>query len=303
MRIRYGANNTYADVTNTVLGRDQIKIPQSDQMREVLFGFDPLVGVLKHVIVDDDFGNTLTVHANMACNIQKTEDGMYRIDIDTPEAVLAQMHSRLRLLYGHFRDEYPEQLMAVRYVKPQSTVLEIGGNIGRNSCIIGSILDDARRLVVLESDSSIANQLCENRDINSLAFHVLPVALSNRRLIQKGWDTKPIVATDAVPSGWKEIPTLTWQQIQGKCATEFGLSAPFDTLVADCEGALFYILQDEPTFLTHFTTVIMENDYHVLEHKEAVDTELRKNGLQILYQRAGGWGPCADRFFEVWGRL
>jgi FkbM family methyltransferase len=302
MRILYGANDTFADVTPVVVGLPSIYIPDGDFAREAMFGCDPVLGVLKHIVVEDDFGNNVIVEAENSCRVIKGKDGKYRVDTNNPETVLAGIHARLQLLYGSFRDEYPEQLMATRYILPHARVLEIGGNIGRNSCVIASLLEDSKQLVVLESHKTIAEQLRENRDLNSLSFHIIPAALSKRRLVQCNWDTKPIMDDERIPQGWEEIDTMSWDDLQHKCK-ELGGDGIFDTLVADCEGALYYIFNDEPDFLSNFQTVVMENDYHVLDHKESVDEHLRKQGFKTVFQMRGGWGPCADRFFEVWHRI
>ena len=76
----------------------------------------------------------------------------------------------------------------------------------------------------------------------------------------------------------------------------------FDTLVADCEGALYYILRDEPTLLNNINLVIIENDFANLEHKQFVDEQFRSNGLKRVYVSSGGWGPCQEFFYEVWSR-
>ena len=91
---------------------------------------------------------------------------------------------------------------------------------------------------------------------------------------------------------------MTWPELQKK----YGHLA-FDTLVADCEAALYYILQDAPEMLTRLRTVIMENDYAVLEEKKSVDAALTKAGFRPVYYAAGGWGPCRSNFFEVWSRV
>ena len=59
---------------------------------------------------------------------------------------------------------------------------------------------------------------------------------------------------------WKLIKTISWLQIKNKC------KVIFDTLVANCEGALYYILKDEPGFLDYFKKIIIENDFHDIEH-------------------------------------
>ena len=169
---------------------------------------------------------------------------------------LRDLHSRLKLNYGDFNGEYEEQKMAMMYIKPDDIVLELGGNIGRNSCIIASILNDSKNLVVFESSDSIAMQLKENRDLNNLDFNIEDCALSKCQLYQKGWDTVPvdfiINHTDFV--NWTKVKTSTWSDIKNK------YNIKFNTLVADCEGALYFILRDEPTFLENFKKIIRDHN-------------------------------------------
>ena len=56
-----------------------------------------------------------------------------------PKLKLNELHKKLKLNNGNFREEYQEQEMSVLYIKPHNIVLELGGNIGRNSCIIASL--------------------------------------------------------------------------------------------------------------------------------------------------------------------
>ena len=46
----------------------------------------------------------------------------------------------------------------------------------------------------------------------------------------------------------------------------------------------------------------MENDYWDLSKKQYVDEILTKNNFRTIYTEGGGWGPCANNFFEVWRR-
>ena len=48
---------------------------------------------------------------------------------------IQSIHSRLKITHGTLDEEFPEQKMAVRYLTGNEKVLEIGGNIGRNSLI------------------------------------------------------------------------------------------------------------------------------------------------------------------------
>lgn len=49
---------------------------------------------------------------------------------ENPVEKLQQIHSKLNLIHGSFTDEYPEQLMAVMFIKPEAKVLELGGEYG-----------------------------------------------------------------------------------------------------------------------------------------------------------------------------
>ena len=206
---------------------------------------------------------------------------------------ITDIHSRLQLKHGSFRDELPEQKMVVRYLKGNERVLEIGGNIGRNSLVICDILNDHTNLVTLECDHNIANQLYENRNINNLNFNIERSALSKRKLIQQGWNTIP---SDTILNGYKRVDTITIEELQLK------YNIVFDTLVLDCEGAFYYILMDMPELLNNINLIIMENDYHDMSQKHYIDSVLIRNNFYVDYVEAGGWGPCYNNFFEVWKR-
>ena len=62
------------------------------------------------------------------------------------EQKLQTIQSSLVLHHGSFSEEVPEQKMAVMYLTGNEKVLEIGGNIGRNSLIIASIIKNAGQL-------------------------------------------------------------------------------------------------------------------------------------------------------------
>jgi FkbM family methyltransferase len=301
MKLLYGLPGQYLDVSAVVKGSTSFLIPADDNRRYSIFGVDPVPKVVKHVRIEDDVGSVLILENTRGFLLQQNAEGLYDVSlpfdpatIKDPEEKLRAIHASLMFRYGSLRDEYPEQLMAVRYIKPDARILELGANIGRNSCVIGKLLKDSSKLVSFECSNAIATQLYDNRDMNGMKFHIETAALSKQRLIQQGWNTKPHPVGQHLPAGWTEVPTVSWDAVKDK------YPEPFDTLVADCEGALYYILQEEPTLLDTFHTIIMENDYWDLNHKESVDTALRAAGFHVDYTEAGGWGPCQSRFFEVW---
>lgn len=204
---------------------------------------------------------------------------------------LKHIHAQLSLLRGSFNQEYPEQLMSVMFITAGDRVLEIGGNIGRNSCIISSLLNNSSNLVVVESDPITASYLLDNRNLNGFSFHVEPSAISQVNLFQKGWNTAPL---ESAAADWIQVNTITYSQLKDK------YMIPFDVLVADCEGALYYILQDDDNVLKEVKMIIVENDYTSRDHYESVCSKFHDHGFQLAYNKAGGWGPCTKEFYQVW---
>jgi hypothetical protein len=145
----------------------------------------------------------------------------------------------------------------------------------------------------LESDELIAIQLLQNKLLNNLNFHIEASALSKRKLMQKDWTTIP---SDTLEHGYKWVNTVTFDDLKNK------YNIDFDTLVLDCEGAFYYILMDMPEILDNINLIIMENNYHEIYKKEYIDNILKNNSFYIEYVEEGGWGPCRDKFFEVWKR-
>lgn len=297
IKIYYGINNNKVlDVTETCMNKlttnNIITIPKNDNKRSKIFG-DPIYGVYKYIYIKsnnkiDEFNDSYDIYIDLINN-KITTDDEYEMRIDKQ---INDIHSQLKINHGSFDDELPEQKMAVRYLTGNEKVLEIGGNIGRNSLIIGHILgSNAHNFVTLESDESISKQLKENRDLNNMEFHIENSALSKRKLIQRGWDT---MESNILLPGYININTITLDQLNSK------YNIDFDTLILDCEGAFYYILMDMPEILKNIKLIIMENDYKDLYHKIYIDTILKENNFYVDYCESGGWGPCYDNFFEVW---
>jgi FkbM family methyltransferase len=293
MKIYYGIINNSIDVTDIcfskLLNNNIITIPTGDQERASYFT-DPLDRVLKKIIISNN--NNLTEYDYFyTIQINVLNNKITAIDNNNIYNKIKYIHSKLNIKYGSFDEELPEQKMAITYLTGKEKVLEIGGNIGRNSLVIASILENNNNLVTLESSVSIANQLIENRDLNGFKFNIEDSALSNRKLIQIGWDTIP---SETLLPGYTWVKTISFDDLQTK------YNIVFDTLVLDCEGAFYYILMDIPHILDNINLIIMENDYCDISNKKYIDVVLTKNNFYVDYTEAGGWGPCHFNFFEVW---
>lgn len=294
MKIYYGKLNNLIDVTTIcatqLISNNVITIPSGDNERSRFFS-DPLVGVHKYIYIEQDDGTINSYDESLEIKINVLNEDIHFEIKQSVDDRIRHLHSILKIKNGSFNDELPEQKMAVRYLTGDEKVLEIGGNIGRNSLIIASMLKNDNNLVTLESDPNIAKQLTENRDINNLKFHIENSAISKRKLIQKKWDTIP---SDVLLDGYQWVNTISLDNLRAK------YSINFDTLVLDCEGAFYFILMDMPEILDGINLIIMENDYWDLSKKNYVDDVLKENGFHVAYRESGGWGPCYNNFFEVW---
>jgi FkbM family methyltransferase len=302
MQIIYGTLEKNIDVTDIcytkLMNHNTITIPSGDLFRAKQFT-DPDVGNVKKVVVvvkdEEEKTKTHTFDTNHIVKIDVSSNYIYTVNDENIYIKLTYIQLRLKIKYGTFKEEYPEQRMVVRYLTGNEKVLEIGGNIGRNSLVIGYLLQEKsnNNFVTMECDSYIASQLNENRKMNKMSFQIENSALSKRQLIQKGWNT---IVSDKILPGYNKVNIITLDDLNAKYKIDF------DTLVLDCEGAFYYILMDMPEILNNIKLIIMENDYSDIEQKKYVNSILIKNNFYVDYYEPGGWGPCFPFFYEVWKR-
>ena len=315
MKIFYGYDDQhYINVTFTIFNKcftnNTLVIPTGDGARCQMIGFDPYPNILKHILITDYNGVKYKFAHNRECVLSfepivqqlqnMTPHHWYHhegVTIADPAERVRALHRHMNFEHGVISDEFPEQVLAVQFVKEDAKVLEIGGNLGRNSLVLSSLLKSTDQLVVLETNLEVVPKLVENLRQNQFDTRVEPSALSSVPLISDGWVTVPTsVATEEAHKGWKPVSTITFEELQTK------YNIVFDTLVADCEGALYYILKDNPEVLDGIQTIVMENDYGDIDTKNMLDSILGLKGFTRVHHVAGGWGPCYDFFYEVWAK-
>ena len=251
--------------------------PASDEDRTKLFT-DPCFGFQK-VIFFPHLDRVLTVGESAIYDVKNGE---------LRESPLASIHRQLKFSCGSLKEELTEQLLALKYLKTDDIVLELGGNIGRNSCVIASILEDSTNLTVLEPDTFAFMILNRNREDNGFTFRTINAAISNRPLYLSGVGTAQATSTNSTD---RKINTVTWDE----------LSKNFTALVADCEGALKQIVEDYPTFLDQFRIVIVENDYASIADYEVVKSALLRSNFSCVESQSIPFDrPCMKEFYQVW---
>lgn len=195
LKVYYGIEGKYIDVTEKALQNclqnNILTIPKTDGERGRIFG-DPIFGVVKHIKIGDRIYSPeeiVRINYETGENIDfSTERTAWFQSIGRnlpPEEKLKGLQDRISLQFGSFNEEGPEQLMATKFILETDSVLELGANIGRNTCIIASLLNDDKRFVTLECCEEYANQLKLNRDANKFNFSIEVSALSRLPLVQK----------------------------------------------------------------------------------------------------------------------
>jgi FkbM family methyltransferase len=316
LKIFYGYNQNLVDITNIcynkLLINDYIIIPSDDNIRANIFR-DHIPGILKYIYIEDNNNNILRIDNYKIIKIHKEENNLENIEIisindeknrkiwweETGKFIeddierLNELHKRIKFNFGNIKDEYPEQVMSMKFIKPTDKVLELGSNIGRNTCIISHLLEDSKNLVAVETDKNTCEKLDINRKNNNFNFHIENSAISKRNLVQQNNTWTTVISNNILPNYFL-VNKISWEELKEK------YNIDFNVLVADVEGSLYYICQDEPDFFNNFNKIIMENDYNDINHKIFVDFCLIKYGFKNIYKEAGGWGPCFNCFYEVW---
>lgn len=298
IHIYYGYDDHYLDITNKALNSlakyNYLNIPSSEYEINEALG-DPYPNIKKNIKIIY-FGKEIIVKNNECFSLNLDDLKVKNIKIDKhilePVERLRSLHKKLFIQFGEKEGEYPEQLISVKYIDPKDVVLEIGGNIGRSSCVISSILDDSSNLVVLETCPLNCETLKFNKNINGFSFHIENSALSYKPLTQINWNTY-LQENDIIPEGHMKVKTITFEEILEKYKHKF------NTLVLDCEGAIYQILIDNPNILSNINKIIIENDFDSYEKKKFVDNIFYQYGFHCIYNEKGGWGECEEFFYQV----
>ena len=211
---------------------------------------------------------------------------------------LKALHSTLQF-NGYLFTEVPEQIMILRHLRDTDCVLELGGSIGRSSCVINSILSNKSNHVVVEPSKSELNTLKRNRDVNNLQFQIENSAISTKQLYSKGWYTHDTQIPGSVPVNCIRVEDLQ----------KYNLS--FNVLVIDNEGNFVQMLKDFPNVLNGIRMVQIEHDFHSQEDLDYFTNTLHDCGfscvdtLKKVDPHGPGWkwrdGVVGDPIFvSVW---
>jgi hypothetical protein len=201
--------------------------------------------------------------------------------------ILESVHSGLENFHPkrELQREVPEQIAACLFIAPDDCVLELGGSIGRNSCVINSKLRDKSKHLVVEPSEMELEMLYQNRDNNNLKFQILEGVISNKQMYTRGWMTY-----DRKVIGSKDVDCYTWEQVKEK----FNLD--FTAMVVDNEGNFCDMLRAFPDMLNGIRTFIIEHDFkNPHDYEYFLDEMLSRDfTVKYVYNKIDTFGPGMD---------
>lgn len=166
--------------------------------------------------------------------------------------------------------EIPEQIMACLLLNENDSVLEFGGSIGRNSCVINTILKDKSKHVVIEPNPTEYAGLEKNRVLCGLEYKTESAAISKVPLYSKHWDTYTEKVEDSIL-----VNTITYDDFKLK----YDIS--FNTIIIDNEGNFPQTLRDYPSILDGIRLIIIEHDFRSLEDLQYFVDVMKSNGFVL----------------------
>ena len=169
--------------------------------------------------------------------------------------------------------ENEEQRQAEQYIEPDSVVLELGARYGTVSCIINKKLNNKRNQVSVEPDTTVWEALESNKARSNSQFHILKgfVSRTNLKVIKVGDNGYGTTFEEAEAS---DSNSYTVEQIESMYKLKF------NTLVADCEGCLEKLFDENPNFYQTMKLIIFEQDYPQKCNYNKIIENLRKNNFR-----------------------
>ena len=214
--------------------------------------------------------------------------------------MLHDIHTKtLSFTGGSIQDEFIEQVMScmaiTNYYKTGDKILEIGCNIGRNTLVLSNLVG-SENIVAIDAGHNYVNTCKQNLHNNNFSnFTVLPIALSNTPLKRNMWTTYEDDQSQPLEPSCDSVDTMTWTDFRKQYGT-------FEILVADCEGALLKIIQENNDFLDTVHTIVVENDYVTVHEKETVDMFYVLKGFKRVFNHPleNIDHPNAANFYSIW---
>ena len=179
--------------------------------------------------------------------------------------------------------EREEQFDAAQFIKPEDSVLELGGRYGVVSCIINSKLNNKKNHFVVEPDTNVLNALITNKNNHNAQFTIYNGIISRCPCSISLSDESSSIYNDINGT----LPFISISEIEKQ------YNIKFTCFVADCEGCIEKFINEFPTFFRDIDTILIEEDQKHICNYENVNIFFRNNGFSQVKKG----------FHSVWSKL
>jgi|688.fasta_scaffold29856_5 FkbM family methyltransferase len=181
--------------------------------------------------------------------------------------------------YGNIVDsktyEVTEQWIADTYIRSDSVVLELGGRYGLVSAKINAKLKDKGAHLVVEPCPHAFRVMCQNLANHGAGCICFNGTISTGKMFFQSQGTASKTRYDQCANS-VAVPNRTLDDI----IKQTGLK--FDTLVADCEGALGMFFKENDHFIGTLKMVTFEEDCHDFCDYEEIKRNLISKGFKCV---------------------
>jgi FkbM family methyltransferase len=196
---------------------------------------------------------------------------------------LEKIHKKLNFTNKkELKKEIPEQIMIVKHLYPDARVLELGGSIGRSTCVINSILTNKKNHVVVEPNPRERIGLKKNRELNNFSYQIEPAVISKQKMYSRTWKTY----LEKVPKS-TEVPNISFNELLEKYKIDFNV------LIIDDEGNSIRMLKSFPNILDKIELISIEHDFNSVDDLNFFITTMQNKNFKMIdkYDKEDTFGP------------
>ncbi len=173
----------------------------------------------------------------------------------------------------NFSDEIAEQLISLKYIKPNDKVLELGARYGTVTCITSKKVGENGIVISVEPDSDVWNALENNLINNRCNANIIKGFISNNpvELNKNGYSSYGIESKNST------LPNYTINEIKEKYKIN-----NFNVLIADCEGCLEKFVRENEDMVKKLEIITYESDQPHMCDYNYLKTLLENNNFKLI---------------------
>ena len=156
--------------------------------------------------------------------------------------------------------EWAEWILVDALITPSDTILELGARFGTTSCALARATNNSGRVVSVEPDASVHEDLLSNRLSHNCNFHAVLGVVSSvpMAMMIHGPERYATMTVEAARHPRREhtrvLPSISVTELQRR------LDLRFSVVLVDCEGCIDTLFKHNEALLDQVRLVLLEED-------------------------------------------